>query len=102
MQTAAFALFGSTRLARGMMGQQLPVGLYRSASVDGRDMVEGQCPWMNLMCHEGREGRGSKGWREKQIAKYEDRTSAHQWNRLLTAESVEISNKDSGVTLNKL
>ena len=56
MQTAAFALSGSTRLVRGMMGQQLPVGLYRSASVDGGDMVEGQCPWMNLLFHEGREG----------------------------------------------
>jgi len=39
------------------MGQQLPVGFYRSASVDGGDiMVEGQCPWMNLLFHVGREG----------------------------------------------
>ena len=46
--------------------------------------------------------RGSKGWCAKQIANYKDRTSAHQWNRLLTAELNEISNIDSGVTLNKL
>jgi len=49
-----------------------------------------------------RDERGSKGWRAKQIANYKDRTSGHQWNRLLAAESVEISNEDSGVTLNKL
>ena len=49
-----------------------------------------------------RDERGSKGWRAKQIANYKDRTSAHQWNRLLTAELFDISNKDSGVTLNKL
>jgi hypothetical protein len=66
MLTAAFALSGSTRLVRGMMGQQLPVGLYRSASVDGCDMVKGQLPRMNLLCNEDK--RGSKGWRAKQIA----------------------------------
>jgi hypothetical protein len=49
MLTAAFALPGLTRLVRGMMGQQLPVGLYRSASVDGRDMIEGQSPWMKFV-----------------------------------------------------
>ena len=49
-----------------------------------------------------RDKRGSKGWRAKQIANYKDRTSAHQWNCLLMAELNEISNKDSGVTPNKL
>jgi len=53
MRTAAFAFSGLTRLVRGMMGQQLPVGLYRSANVDGGDMVEGQCPWMNLLLRVG-------------------------------------------------
>ena len=56
MRTAAFALSGSTRLVHGMMGQQLPVGLYRNASVDGGDMVEGQCPWMNLSFRGGTRG----------------------------------------------
>jgi hypothetical protein len=49
-----------------------------------------------------RDERGSKGWCAKQIANYNDRTSAHQWNHLLTAELNEISNIDSGVTLNIL
>jgi hypothetical protein len=56
MRTAAFASSGLTRLVRGMMEQQFPVGLYRSASVDGGEMVKGQCPWMNLLLREGREG----------------------------------------------
>jgi hypothetical protein len=64
-------------------------------------MVEGQCPWMNLLFHVGREGVKRMA-RAKQIANYKDRTSVHQWNHLLMAELVEISNKDSGVTLNKL
>ena len=47
-------MFGTVRLNRN-----------RSAIVDGCDMVEGQCPWMNLLCNEDK--RGSKGWHAKQI-----------------------------------
>ena len=53
--TAAFALSESMRIVRCMMAQQLPVGLYRSGSVDRPDMVEGQCTSMHLLCHVGRE-----------------------------------------------
>jgi hypothetical protein len=65
MRPAAFALSGSARLVRGMMGQQLPVGLYRSASVDGGDMVEGQCLWMNLLFRGGTRGGQKDGVQNK-------------------------------------
>ncbi len=48
-----------------MMGQQLPVGFYRSASVDGGDMVEGQCPWMNFVVSCGTRGGQQDGVQSK-------------------------------------
>jgi len=45
---------------------------------------------------------GSRRWRAEQLVKVVQWSYAHHWNRLLTAESVGLSNKDSGVTLNKL
>ena len=55
LPNAAFALSESIRLVRCMMAQQLPVGLYRSGSVDRPDIVEGQCTSMHLLCHVGQE-----------------------------------------------
>ena len=40
---------------------------------------------------------GSRRWRAEQLAKVVQWSSAHHWNRLFTAESVGLSNKDSGV-----
>jgi len=48
------------------MGQQLPVGLYRSASVDGGNNGQGSMP-VDECCFV-RDERESKGWRAKQIA----------------------------------
>ena len=56
MLTVAFTFSGLTRLVCGMMGQQLPVRPYRSACLDGLDIVEGHSPWMKFVWHEGQKG----------------------------------------------
>jgi len=48
-----------------VMGQQLPVGFYRSASVDGGDMVEGRCQWMNFVVSCGTRGGQKDGAQSK-------------------------------------
>ena len=43
----------------------VPVGFYRSASVDGGYMVEGQCPWMNFVISCGTRGGQKDGAQSK-------------------------------------
>ena len=96
----AFALSESTILVRGMMGQQLQVGLYRIGTT--MDKIWSRVNAIDAICCVIWDKSGSRRWRAKQLAKAQQWSSAHHWNRLLTAESAGLSNKDSGVTLYKL
>ena len=98
--TAAFALSESMRSVRCMMAQQLPVGLYRIGTM--MDEIWLRVNAIDAISCVMWDESGSRRWRAEQLAKVVQWSSAHHWNRLFTAESVGLSNKDSGVTLNKL
>ena len=83
-----------------MMAQQLPVGLYRIGTM--MDEIWLRVNAIDAISCVMWDESGSRRWRAEQLAKVVQWSSAHHWNRLLTAESVGLSNKDSGVTLDKL
>jgi len=82
------------------MAQQLPVGLYRIGTT--MDEIWSRVNAIDAISCVMWDESGSRRWRAEQLVKVVQWSYAHHWNRLLTAESVGLSNKDSGVTLNKL
>ena len=84
------------------MGQQLPVGLYRSAARE-MDVIWSRVIAGGVLLCVMLDERGSKGWRVMSILTHDKhRTSAHQHAPLLTAELIEPSNSDTEATLNTL
>ena len=98
--TVAFALSELMRIFCCMMAQLLPLGLYTSGSADRPDVIEGQCDQCYLLCHVGSE------WVQTMA-----RQTTCKGTTVVICTSLEssahggigeLSNKDSGVTLNKL